>query len=182
MFLQICVLTRSKSKKQSFLAAITSFNDQPLSFNRWFTRSVVVYVDLKVAWNGWVSKNTRRAAICWELWMRHWLSWAFSGLRFSTDYGTDCLQLSRIQTWVVVDTLYVFMTENLRYVCWRYLIVVSFLRDHSFPSGMVCDILFVCQIRFYGRCLDYCVQFVNYNGCSYELSLCLVSFLDIVYG
>ena len=107
MFLQICVLIRSKSKKQSFLAAITRFNDQSLSFNRWFTRSVVVSVDLKVAWNGWVSKNTRRAAICWELWMRHWLSWAFSGLRFRTDYGTDSLQLSRIQTWVVVDTLYV---------------------------------------------------------------------------
>ena len=72
MFLKICVLIQSKSKEQSFLAAVTWFNDQPLSFNRWFTRNVVVYVDLSVAWNGWVSKNTRQAAICREL----WIGWA----------------------------------------------------------------------------------------------------------
>ena len=48
-----CKFAFSSGHKQSFLAAITRFNDQPLSFNRWFTRSVVVYVDFNAAWNGW---------------------------------------------------------------------------------------------------------------------------------
>ena len=76
--LQICVLIRSKSKMQSFLAAITRFNDQPLSFNRWFTvftRSVVQsflaaitrFNDQPLSFNRWFTVFTRSVVVYVDL-------------------------------------------------------------------------------------------------------------------